>query len=76
MASDYTVGDLVAEFLSQCGVTTAFGIHVASHSDTRYQDFASAFHFLRCRSRPSTFKATGIPQMRGIQVKMALAALQ
>ena len=26
MASDYTVGDLVAEFLSQCGVTTAFGI--------------------------------------------------
>jgi acetolactate synthase-1/2/3 large subunit len=26
MASDYTVGDLVAEFLAQCGVTTAFGI--------------------------------------------------
>src|SRR5690242_7192284 len=26
MASDYNVGDLVAEFLSQCGVTTAFGI--------------------------------------------------
>jgi acetolactate synthase-1/2/3 large subunit len=26
MASEYTVGDLVAEFLSQCGVTTAFGI--------------------------------------------------
>ena len=26
MASDYTVGDLVAEFLSACGVTTAFGI--------------------------------------------------
>ena len=26
MASDYTVGDLVAEFLTQCGVTTAFGI--------------------------------------------------
>jgi acetolactate synthase I/II/III large subunit len=26
MATDYTVGDLVAEFLSQCGVTTAFGI--------------------------------------------------
>jgi acetolactate synthase I/II/III large subunit len=26
MASEYTVGDLVAEFLTQCGVTTAFGI--------------------------------------------------
>jgi len=26
MTSDYTVGDLVAEFLSACGVTTAFGI--------------------------------------------------
>ncbi|HEY7581047.1 MAG TPA: thiamine pyrophosphate-binding protein [Acetobacteraceae bacterium] len=26
MASDYTVGDLVAEFLIHCGVTTAFGI--------------------------------------------------
>ncbi len=26
MASDYTVGDLVAEFITQCGVTTAFGI--------------------------------------------------
>src|SRR5271166_2980199 len=26
MASDYTVGDLVAEFLTQCGVATAFGI--------------------------------------------------
>jgi acetolactate synthase I/II/III large subunit len=26
MSGDYTVGDLVAEFVSQCGVTTAFGI--------------------------------------------------
>jgi acetolactate synthase I/II/III large subunit len=26
MANDYTVGDLVAEFLSACGVTTVFGI--------------------------------------------------
>lgn len=26
MASDYTIGDLVAEFLSACGVTTVFGI--------------------------------------------------
>ncbi len=26
MPSDYTVADLVAEFLAQCGVTTAFGI--------------------------------------------------
>jgi acetolactate synthase I/II/III large subunit len=26
MTTDYTVGDLVAEFLSACGVTTAFGI--------------------------------------------------
>jgi acetolactate synthase-1/2/3 large subunit len=26
MASGYTVGDLVAEFLTQCGVSTAFGI--------------------------------------------------
>ena len=26
MSTDYTVGDLVAEFLSACGVTTAFGI--------------------------------------------------
>src|SRR6202789_493436 len=26
MTSDYTVGDLVAEFLTACGVTTAFGI--------------------------------------------------
>jgi acetolactate synthase-1/2/3 large subunit len=26
MPGDYTVGDLVAEFLSQCGVTTVFGI--------------------------------------------------
>lgn len=26
MASDYTVGDLVAEFLAACGVTTCFGI--------------------------------------------------
>jgi acetolactate synthase-1/2/3 large subunit len=26
MASDYTVGDLVAEFLTACGVTTVFGI--------------------------------------------------
>jgi acetolactate synthase I/II/III large subunit len=26
MASDYTVGDLVAEFLSACGVTNVFGI--------------------------------------------------
>jgi acetolactate synthase-1/2/3 large subunit len=26
MSSDYTVGDLVADFLTACGVTTAFGI--------------------------------------------------
>jgi acetolactate synthase I/II/III large subunit len=26
MASDYAMGDPVAEFLTQCGVTTAFGI--------------------------------------------------
>ena len=26
MSSDYTVGDLVAEFLSACGVSTVFGI--------------------------------------------------
>ena len=26
MSSSYNVGDLVAEFLSLCGVTTAFGI--------------------------------------------------
>jgi acetolactate synthase-1/2/3 large subunit len=26
MASDYTVGDLIAEFLSACGVSTVFGI--------------------------------------------------
>ena len=26
MANDYTVGDMVAEFLSACGVTTVFGI--------------------------------------------------
>src|ERR1700734_3231603 len=26
MAGDYTVGDLVAEFLTACGVTTVFGI--------------------------------------------------
>ena len=26
MATDYTVGDLVAEFLSACGVSTVFGI--------------------------------------------------
>ncbi len=26
MASDYTVGDVVAEFLSACGVSTVFGI--------------------------------------------------
>ena len=26
MANDYTVGDLVAEFLTRCGVTTVFGI--------------------------------------------------
>src|SRR5580692_10905813 len=26
MANDYTVGDLVAEFLTACGVTTVFGI--------------------------------------------------
>src|SRR5450759_5134219 len=57
-------------------VTTTFGIQVASHSEMRYQAFASEFHFLRFRSRPSTFNATGIPKMRGIQVKTALAALQ
>ena len=26
MASDYAMGDPVAKFLTQCGVTTAFGI--------------------------------------------------
>src|ERR1700734_3594117 len=26
MPSDYTIGDLVAEFLSACGITTVFGI--------------------------------------------------
>jgi acetolactate synthase-1/2/3 large subunit len=26
MAGDYTVGDLVAQFLTACGVTTVFGI--------------------------------------------------
>ena len=26
MAGEYTVGDLVAEFLTACGVTTVFGI--------------------------------------------------
>jgi acetolactate synthase I/II/III large subunit len=26
MANDYTVGDLIAEFLSACGITTVFGI--------------------------------------------------
>ena len=36
----------------------------------------SQFHFLRFRSRPSTFSATGTPTVRGIQVKTALAALQ
>src|ERR1700749_1894112 len=57
-------------------VTTMFGIQVASHSEMRYQALAKRFHFLRWRSRPSTFNATGIPAQRGIQVKIALAALQ
>ena len=57
-------------------MTTTFGIQVASHSDKRYQAFATRFHFLRWRSSPSTFSATGIPTTRGIQVKTALAALQ
>src|ERR1700749_4398115 len=55
---------------------TTFGIQVASHSDIWYQAFATRFHFLRFRSRPSTFRATGMPASLGIQVKMALAALQ
>src|SRR5579883_500860 len=53
-------------------VTRAFGIQVASHSEARYHAFAAAFHFFRLRSRPSTFSAAA----RGIQVKIALAALQ
>jgi len=33
MASDYTVGDLVAEFFTACGVTTGSGIGLgAQHS--------------------------------------------
>src|SRR3954468_2753938 len=62
--------------MALASVTTTFGNQVASHSDTRYQPFARAFHFLRFRSRPSTFSATGVPSTRGIQVKIALAALQ
>ena len=54
----------------------AFGIQVASRSEMRYQALASQFHFLRCRSRPSTFSATGMPSIRGNQVNTALAALQ
>jgi hypothetical protein len=42
----------------------------------RYQAFARPFHFLRLRSRPSTFSATGIPNTRGHKVKIAFAALQ
>ena len=61
---------------TDASVTTALGIHVARRSDSRYQAFASAFHFFRCRSRPSTFSATGMPRARGIQVNTALAALQ
>src|SRR5260370_10360450 len=58
-------------------VTTTFGIHVAIHSEIRYQARATRFHFLRLRSRPSTLSATGIRKnTRGIQVKMAFAALQ
>ena len=36
----------------------------------------TSFHFLRLRSMPSTFSATGIPHKRGKAMKMALAALQ
>src|SRR5690242_17065847 len=50
--------------------------HVDSHSERRYQFFASWFHFLRWRSSPSTFRAVGVPRSRGIHVNTALAALQ
>src|SRR4051794_16426730 len=56
--------------------TIAFGIHIDSHSEARYQELPRKFHFLRFRSKPSTFNATGVPVILGIQVKIALAALQ
>ena len=52
------------------------GQKVASHSEIKYQVLARKFHFLRLRSRPSTFNATGMPNQRGQTVKIALAALQ
>ena len=49
---------------------------VARNSETRYQSLAARFHFLRFRSNPSTFNATGMPESRGHSVKIAFAALQ
>ena len=62
--------------MTSASVTIAFGIHVDSHSDPRYQARPRAFHFFRFRSMPSTLRTTRVPTRRGQPQKMALAALQ
>ena len=62
--------------MASASVTTTVGQNADSRSETRYQALASRFHFLRLRSMPSTFSATGMPKARGNAVKMALAPLQ
>ena len=65
MASDYTVGDLVTEFLTQCGVTTAFGI--ASVRNIPIPDVIgrrNAIRFVMARGSRAKFVAEHLQRQR------------
>src|SRR5260370_17663005 len=54
-------------------VTTRVGVNVEKNSQRERTIRARGPHFLRWRSRPSTFRTTGLPKRRGSQAQRVLA---
>src|SRR3984893_13925090 len=57
-------------------VTTRVGVNAEKSSHKYREERPIKFHFLRLRSKPSTFRAVGFPTSRGIQAIGPLATLQ
>src|SRR5260370_42377935 len=57
-------------------VTTRVGVNVEKNSQRERTIRARGPHFLRWRSRPSTFRTTGLPKRRGNQANRLVANVQ
>src|SRR5437588_12513536 len=62
--------------MAEASVTMPVGVYIANRSHTSKNERANQFHFLRLRSRPSTFNIVRLPKRRGIQASGLLPTLQ